>query len=681
MIDELAGYAGRIAKVEGPTRSGKTEVLVRRCARLLEQGVKPSSILVVVSSGFARECFLRRLRCAVAPGLEERAERVAVRRAIEVCASVLDEPPAREATGRRPRILVDGEYQFFLEDMKTLGQKNRRLSGMLSFFFAQWSAFEDEEAWLRGEERAVLKHARTVLRQYGAMLRHEAPYLCGKLLSSKAGRPLAQRYDYVLCDDFQNLSRAEQVCLCLCARTQVVVCGNADQATHVNTDYPCPEGFEKFDRVRRGVDVFSLDGAFGIAQAVAFGEALRMAKRLAQEAKGASGAERARDAEGAQGEKAAGGAQDAGQCVAGRASQQVDPRLSGKALFLEWQTPEDELAGLSTIVEAFCAGDASARPGDVVVAVPTRTWGRFAQKALEQAGVRASVAGLGPRLGGDPRREGHHGALTAYVKLCLAAAPDDALAWRAWTGFDNALTNSEVWGILHKRAADEGRSLCSVLEAAVGGEPVLSEAPLKEEALRKAWKAGWEVVERCRELRGEALARAVGMTDEPAFAELLSFAVGNEDAAALRDLVRAYLAAPRFSDDPDVVRIALYENLCGVGCRCLVAPGMVDGLVPCRDAFDDVKSEAERCRALDGDRRRVCSFVAKGARFLVASSFAQADIETAERSGMRVLRIMSAGRGRMALLSRSSFFEEAGDACPVFESGSTEAVEHFFQRG
>ena len=228
-----------------------------------------------------------------------------MRRAIEVCASILDEPPAREATGRRPRILVDGEYQFFLEDMKTLGQKNRRLSGMLSFFFAQWSAFEDEEAWLRGEERAVLKHARTVLRQYGAMLRHEAPYLCGKLLSSKAGRPLAQRYDYVLCDDFQNLSRAEQVCLCLCARTQVVVCGNADQATHVNTDYPCPEGFEKFDRVRRGVDAFSLDGAFGIAQAVAFGEALRMAKRRVQEAKGASGAERARDAEGAQGEKAA----------------------------------------------------------------------------------------------------------------------------------------------------------------------------------------------------------------------------------------------------------------------------------------------------------------------------------------------------------------------------------------
>ena len=219
---------------------------------------------------------------------------------------------------------------------------------MLSFFFAQWSAFEDEEAWLRGEgaSRAEAR-AHCVCAQYGAMLRHEAPYLCGKLLSSKAGRPLAQRYDYVLCDDFQNLSRAEQVCLCLCARTQVVVCGNADQATHVNTDYPCPEGFEKFDRVRRGVDAFSLDGAFGIAQAVAFGEALRMAKRRVQEAKGASGAERARDAEGAQGEKAAGGAQDAGQCVAGRASQPVDSGRSGKALFLEWQTPEDELCQLA----------------------------------------------------------------------------------------------------------------------------------------------------------------------------------------------------------------------------------------------------------------------------------------------------------------------------------------------
>ena len=192
MIQQLAEYDGRIAKIEGPARSGKTEILVRRCVRLLNQGVEPESILVVVSSAFAQAGFRQRLQRAAGDRLQKPASRVVVSRALDVCASILDEPAAREATGRAPRILVDDEYLFFLEDLKTLGQKNQRLSNMLSFFYAQWSAFEDEDAWLiPGEETAVLGRARDALGLYGAMLRHEAPYLCGKLLLSEAGASLA----------------------------------------------------------------------------------------------------------------------------------------------------------------------------------------------------------------------------------------------------------------------------------------------------------------------------------------------------------------------------------------------------------------------------------------------------------------------------------------------------------
>ena len=61
MIDAIASFDGRIAKVHGPARSGKTEALARRAVHLLDEGVDPASILVEVTNGFAAQAFRRRL--------------------------------------------------------------------------------------------------------------------------------------------------------------------------------------------------------------------------------------------------------------------------------------------------------------------------------------------------------------------------------------------------------------------------------------------------------------------------------------------------------------------------------------------------------------------------------------------------------------------------------------------
>lgn len=53
MIEAIASFDGRIAKVQGPARSGKTEALVRRCACLVRGGAAPETILVETSSAAA----------------------------------------------------------------------------------------------------------------------------------------------------------------------------------------------------------------------------------------------------------------------------------------------------------------------------------------------------------------------------------------------------------------------------------------------------------------------------------------------------------------------------------------------------------------------------------------------------------------------------------------------------
>lgn len=647
MIEDLSKYSGRIAKVDGPARSGKTEVLVRRCAKLLEQGVDARLILVVVSSNFAGDRFRQRLMQALGKNPEERlreqVSRVVVSCALDVCVSILDEPAVRAQTGRVPRILNDGEQLFFIEDLKTLGQKNQRLHNMLLFFYAQWSEFNDEVDWvIPGEETSVLNHARNMLSAYEAMLRHEAPYLCGKFLQSDAGRPFAQRYEYVFCDDFQNLSHAEQICMCLCARKQVMVCGNTVDVTKVNTDYPYPKGFGRFERLRRGVDVNTLSQTYEIEQVSRFAQALCATED--------------------------------------RRSTSIQEPSGAKALFLEWETPEEELAGIDSLIRSYEKSTPNAKLSDIVIAVPNKHWGRLVQVSLKKQGIRTSSAGLLPCLGGDPRAPGQHDALSAYVKLSLVADSRDLVAWRAWIGFDDALTNSEAWNDLQKNAKKNGGSLYDALVNTTQNDVDQSTQILKRSVLEQAWHSGQAIIAQCRNLYGNELAQALGLTQLPLFDEMLDTISGDEDAIALCKLIRNGLARPRYPHSTDLVHLALYENLVGLDYECLIAPGMVEGLLPFRDALDDAKSDDKREQILDDDRRRLRTAIQAGTKYLVTSMFTQTDIETAERAKMKVARIASVKGSRVALIKRSTFFDEAGEACPSFVRGSKETIENYFKK-
>lgn len=667
MIDQLAGFEGRLAKVEGPARSGKTEVLVRRCARLLERGEAPESILVTVVSAAAKARFTERLAQAVEESLREATARVRVMLPIEVCTSVLAEPLARELTGRTPRVMNDSEYLFFLEDLKTLGQKNQRLSNMLMFFYAQWSRLEDEQDWaIPGEETIVLDRARDIMRLQGTMLRHEAPYLCARLLASDAGAPLAQRFAFVLCDDFQDYPYAEQTALCLCARKQVMVCGDAFQATTGYCDYPSAKGFANFNRVRRGTETFTLDVAHGAKAALELEQGLRAA---------------------AQGE---GGAQ--AKAADAPADARVDPKSTEKtdypaglridaagagALFVEWEDAGQEISSIPAVVSAWCARDPSAVPADVAVAVPTRRWGKLAKRALEQAGLKADSEGLGGAIAEDPRAPGRHDALSAYARVCLAADPHDVVAWRIWGGLDHALTNSDVWRGVYDYALERQVPLYDALQTLAQADQTEAEV-LRHEALVDIWKTGVEAAAALDGLHGAKLAQNSGVAGVPAFAGVVARLSDNANACQLRDDLRALLAGTRSFKDPEAVTVALLERMGGLDFPCLVMLGLVDGMLPFRDAFEVTKSNAQQKAIRDRDRVRLASCVGKATKRLVVSTFAHADAETAERAKMKVARIASREGVRVATLRPSLYFGEVPTGPAVFMPGDETAIEEFF---
>ncbi len=639
MAVDIATYSGRIAKVVGPTRSGKTQACVCRCVQLLKEGIAPQEILVVVASGLAAQAFRGRLIQAAGPELAQAAAQVRVDRAIDVCSQVMGAPEVVALTGRGAHVLNDAEYTFFLEDLKTLGQKNQRLHNMLLFFFAQWSRLENEDEWLlRGEETDLLTYARRVLASLGGTLRHELPYLCARFLESEQGKPFAQRFSYVVCDDFQDLSYAEQTCMALMARVQLVVAGCVQDATKVNTDYPSPEGFERFERVRRGVELFDLAARFGVQGALDYERALaRFGGTDAGEAGGT-------------------GAEPAGFDGTGALSQD-------QALFVKWDTPALELSGLAKTVCAWL--DAGCKPADIAVVAPTQHWAKLAAQALEHTGVRVSTAGLGRRLGGDPRMPGMHAAASAWAALRLIADPVDPLAWRLWSGFDNAITNSEAWAGVYRAAWDEGADVCDVLARVALGSVHM----VKGEALGRAWARGQKLVADAQGLVGYPLACIAGLDKVGGLRDVCANLSGDEDAHALLACFEAWLAGCDTAGEEGLVHLCLSKNLAGQEYPLVVMIGMVDGMAPRRDVFEVEKSDDAKARMLVEDRTLARLAVAKAREALVVSTFARTDIETAEQAKMLIARITAVQGARVALVSPSRFFADAGAAFPGFIDG------------
>ena len=640
-IASLASFDGRIAKVQGPARSGKTEALVQRCAHLIGGGAAPASILVEVSSAAAAQAFRRRLRAALGPDDRHAADEVHVRTALETCVAVLDAPAARAATGRAPRLLNGAEYNFFLEDMKTLGQPIRRLRKMLEFFYRQMSDLAPRDSWLMGgEEETVLAHLERVLASRGAMLMQEAPYRCASFLQSDAGEGARGSYAYVLCDDFQNMSRAEQTCLCLLADRQLVACGNPNQQQALGTAFPCAEGFTQFDARRRDVEVFTLKGAFGNPAVSAFIDSLC----------------------------------DHGDLdPAFKAGSVADAGLTDGLMAVKWSTPEDELDGITKYLRVVLDAEEDLHESRTCVLVPNKRWALMAQRVLKQRGFTVTLAGALCSLGGDPRESARARALVAYTKLNLLADPRDLTAWRSWCGFDNYLTNSDAWNGLQAFAEQRGLSLLDALTLIAE----LDEEPFaRANALAERWRAGHALIAQNAGRKGFGLLRAIEAEGLPEFEETARALVGDEDAAAVFALQRRAVTDPALPDDPHVLHVAAYGSLCGLEYDNVFAIAAIDGFVPRRDAFEVISTEEERERVMNEERRSFCNSVSKANKRLVVSFFCKAPLELAERAKMQVVRVKAEDGSRVAAVRPTAFLAEAGGAAPTTTGGQALLARH-----
>ncbi len=257
---EIAASNARILRVIAGPGTGKTFALMRRIARLLEQGQDPSRILLVTFTRVSARDLERDLSLLGLPGVD----RVAKGTLHALCFSILNRRHVFEFTQRTPRPLLHFEERFLLEDLSLdggFGDYHERRS-RLKAFEAAWAREQDHEpGWPHDPiDRSFQLVLDEWLRFNNAMLLAEIVPLTLRYLRTNPGCQELTQFDHVLVDEYQDLNRAEQSLVDLLSRNgNLAVVGDEDQAIYEDFRYAHPEGISEFHHTHENTTDLPLD--------------------------------------------------------------------------------------------------------------------------------------------------------------------------------------------------------------------------------------------------------------------------------------------------------------------------------------------------------------------------------------------------------------------------------------
>jgi DNA helicase-2/ATP-dependent DNA helicase PcrA len=440
--DGLEGPALEIAATnETPLRviagpgTGKTFALMRRVARLLEEGADPRRILLVTFTRMAARDLERELEALDVPGVE------LVRKGTlhSFCFSTLGQANVLELTGRVPRALLEFEERFLLEDVQEegLGDFNQRKK-RLKAFEAAWAREQHEEpGWPQDEhDRRFELLLNEWLRFHQAMLVGELAPVTLSYLRNNPECPERRQFSHVLVDEYQDLNRAEQSLIDLLSGSgTLTVIGDEDQSIYEAFRYAHPEGISRFHENHAGTFDIPLEMCRRCPT-----NTVSIANRLIQN----------------------------NLRRAGRILSPKPDNPEGNIHVVQWPSMEAEAEG---IAEFIARGIASGEfdPGNTIVLCPRRQFGYMIREALRERGCPAHSFFHEEMLEGNPKNLDRCAAQQAFTLLTLIVNPDDRVALRCWLGFGSQNLRAVEYERLRQYCGHNNTSPRQTLDAIVDG--------------------------------------------------------------------------------------------------------------------------------------------------------------------------------------------------------------------
>jgi len=429
-LEIAASEERRIRVIAGPG-SGKTFTLMRRIARLLENGIDPKKILLVTFTRTAAQDLKKELLKLGVPGVED----IKAGTLHSFCYRMLLCDSVLQITGRHPRPLFNFELDFVIADLqRSTGLGKRDISKKIRAFEAAWARLQsDNPGWPEKEDD---KKFQEILLQY---LRFHKSMLIGEVIPEalkyiRSNPQAAERteFEHVFVDEFQDLNKAEQELISLLAeKGNYMIIGDEDQSIYEIFRNSHPEGIRTFHLSHENTKDYPLS----------------VCKRCPTDIVKAADAFI--------------------QNNLNREKRNLVPREKnpkGVIHSIQWPTFSDERNGIIEFISRRIKEGIS--PGDILLMCPRREIGYALKEKLIESGIEAHSFFTEEMFE-------NVNAQKAMTVLNLLTKNFDRVALRCWLGFDSTTYNVSGYNYLVDYSIANKKEPFDVLQDLVDGKITL----------------------------------------------------------------------------------------------------------------------------------------------------------------------------------------------------------------
>ncbi|WP_341482515.1 ATP-dependent helicase [Fundidesulfovibrio agrisoli] len=627
----LNGQALRIARAEeSPLRvlagpgTGKTFSLMRRIARIIDEGTSPERILVCTFTRTAAKDLQSELRRLGAAGCSS----VIAGTLHSFCYRALNRAGVYELIGRIPRALLEFEKRFLLEDLKrgnfgTINQMKKAIQA----FNASWARLQHEEPGWPVEVNDRLFHEAIIdwLAFHQAMLIGE---IIPETLRYFRLNPLAEelsQFSHVLVDEYQDLNRAEQVLLDhISSNGSLTVIGDEDQSIY---SFKCahPMGISHFEDYHAETTTETLTDCRRCPHLV-----VNLANSLISHNRS-------------------------------RAQRQLVPfdgNSLGQVLVVQWGSIEEEATGIARFIKTKIeSGEVD--PGRILVLSPIRQIAQAIRESLSLEGIPSLSFFQEELLDGNPSKVAESYSQQSMCLLKLIVNPDDRVALRCWCGFGSPTLNSRAWDNLITYSKDNSCSPRVALDRLASGQIQISYTSPVIERYRLLLSA---IEDSSRQTGADFIEWLFPSGNEWAdpFRYLLrDIATDNVTPESVLDHLQTAVTQPELPTKVDYVRIMSLHKSKGLTSDLVVVAGCVQGLIPRR--YNPDKTDLSQSEFDEEQRRLFYVAITRTRNILVLSSVNRISLHDAHRIQAQVVPIQYQSEGRAIT---SNFISELGPQCP-----------------
>ncbi len=254
--DVAADPAPLVHVLAGPG-TGKTFAMMRRVARLLEEGIAPKRIWAVSFTRTAARDLREQLAKLGVPGVDD----VRASTLHSLCFSILGTQQAFDFTKRSPRPLLSFEIDCLETDLADLFDGKRKTRKLLAAYEAAWARLQHEDPGhaKSPQDQQFENELLSWLRFYEAMLIGELVPLTLDFLKSNPALGAAPALDHVLVDEYQDLNKADQSLVKLLANSAALLVIGDDNQSIYSFRHANPEGIRTLPSELPGTKKYTIE--------------------------------------------------------------------------------------------------------------------------------------------------------------------------------------------------------------------------------------------------------------------------------------------------------------------------------------------------------------------------------------------------------------------------------------